>query len=96
MSRVAITGCRQAWLLPLGPRLLGRVLRGMLERAPGSVELCLVRDGSMALLNRRHLGCAGPTNILAFPSSFSPPCGGDGPLGSLVLCVDAARREAML
>lgn len=34
------------------------------------VELFLGRDGDIAALNERCMGCVGPTNILSFPSGF--------------------------
>lgn len=56
-----------------------------------AVELVLMRDGEIAALNRAHLGCAGPTNILSFPDSAD-----GGHLGSLALSVDTLRREYRL
>lgn len=98
-NRVALSGIRHAWALSVEPARLRRMVEAMLEEAgeKGRVELRLVRDGEMATLNARHLGCVGPTNVLAFPES---PAGvaddASGLLGSLVLSVDAVHREALL
>ncbi len=91
IARILQTGGRHAWLLPVDFGRLRRAAAVMLEAAgvDGLVELCLVRDADSAALNARWLDCTGPTNVLAFP--------GDGPVrGSLVLSVDAVRREALL
>lgn len=81
-----------------GP-LLGRsgyagLLAAMLEalgaddaKAP---ELLIADDRESARLNGRHLGLAGPTNILSFPG------GEEGGPGSLVLSAPALRRECLL
>lgn len=100
-ERVALSGTRHAWALSVEPARLRRMTEAMLEEAgeTGRVELRLVRDGEMAALNARHLGCAGPTNVLAFPESAPPVEVSDeafGLLGSLVLSVDAVHREALL
>ncbi len=65
---------------------------GLRPGKPGSipsVELVVAGDGAMAALNRRAMGCSGPTNVLSFP-------GGDGRLGSLFLSADTLEREAFL
>ena len=58
--------------------------------ADASVELTITHDAEIALYNERFLGCAGPTNILSFPSE----CGGD--LGALLLSADTLERECFL
>lgn len=100
-DRVTLSGARRAWALSVEPARLRRMTEAMLEEAgkKGRVELRLVRDGEMALLNERYLGCAGPTNVLAFPESAPPADTADAApelLGSLVLSVDAVHREALL
>ncbi|MDR2892201.1 MAG: rRNA maturation RNase YbeY [Deltaproteobacteria bacterium] len=63
-----------------------------LEFALGTaLELALVDDAQMSELNQNFLGCAGPTNVLAFPAS--PGCGA---LGWLALSPQTVRREARL
>lgn len=82
----------------LDPRLpLSRCeLEALLERLmaalglSGDLTLALVDDGAMADLNRRHLGCSGPTNVLAFPGE------GEGNLGEIALCPAVCLREARL
>ena len=63
--------------------------------ADAALELVLARDEDVAELNSLHMGCAGPTNVLSFPNG--PEESGEvRDLGSLVLSVDAVRREALL
>ena len=58
---------------------------------PGaSVDLTITSDAEIAIYNERFLGCAGPTNILSFPSG----CSGD--LGALILSADTLERECIL
>ncbi|MCH5277409.1 MAG: rRNA maturation RNase YbeY [Desulfovibrionaceae bacterium] len=78
---------RQEWATWLDAML--RVAAGAAQ--PPAVELVLMRDGGIAALNRAHLGCTGPTNILSFPDSADA-----GRLGSLALSVDSLRRECRL
>ena len=59
------------WKLPLSRTELTRCLAAMLEAADlpqAQLELLLVDEAAMEALNRAYLGCAGPTNILSFPS----------------------------
>lgn len=89
-----------AWLLPVPRRQLCRVLGAMLALSPRpwqNVELHLVRDSVIAACNARHLGCAGPTNILSFPASCdSMPGTASDNIATLILSVDTAQREAFL
>lgn len=62
---------------------------GLHGRALGAVDLYLLSDGAIARANARHLGCAGPTNVLSFP-------GADGMAGSLLLSLDTLDRECLL
>lgn len=58
------------------------------------VELLLLEDAAMEVLHKEALHCAGPTNVLSFPSPEEP----DGPpwLGSMALSVDTLARECFL
>lgn len=83
---------RAPWLVPLEREKIGDVLRRMQSVAglqQGRFELYLVDDGHIADLNRRFLGCAGPTNIITFPSD-------SGPGGCLFLSLDTFVRECRL
>ncbi|MDR1124909.1 MAG: rRNA maturation RNase YbeY [Deltaproteobacteria bacterium] len=94
-----------AWLLPLSSRELAAALRAMWLAfgqaatagfSPDALlELALVDEAEMARLNEESLGCAGPTNILAFPPS---PLGNSSlPLaGLLAMSPRTMRREAWL
>lgn len=78
--------------LPLTQREMTALLTRLLEALglSGDLNLALVDDAAMADLNRRHLGCSGPTNVLAFPS------GEEGSLGEIALSPAACLREARL
>lgn len=101
------------WRLPVCRTELAATLGRMteaavvLKQAPPTVslELRLLRDAEIAVLNLRHMGCSGPTNILSFPAGEGASLLGEAPpgtdvpsvaLGSLALNVDAVRREALL
>lgn len=76
------------WLMPAGKSQLADMLLAMAQAVRQSApELWLVCDRQSAQLNRRFLGCVGPTNIITFPGS-------DG--GSLFLAVETLLREAAL
>ena len=91
-------------LLPLDRHELAACLEAMLLRAGRLCELELIclRDADIARLNADCLGCAGPTNILAWPDGQAGAAG--IPPGektkktpaTLVMSVDAVRREASL
>lgn len=86
-----------AWLLPVPRRQLCRALGAMLACSPRpwqAVELHIVRDSAIAAYNLRHLGCAGPTNILSFPTCDNNHESDD--VATLILSIDTARREAFL
>lgn len=76
--------------------LARRELEALLERLmailglSGDLTLALVDDRAMAELNLRHLGCSGPTNVLAFPGE------GEGSLGEIALSPAVCLREARL
>jgi len=53
-----------------------------------AVDLVVSSDGAIAAVNRRSLGCQGPTNILSFPE--------EGRLGSLFLSAQTLEREIFL
>mgnify|MGYP003620898838 CR=1 FL=1 len=56
---------------------------------PTAVELFLLDDAAVAKANARHLGCAGPTNVLSFPGGTDAP-------GVLLLSLDTLQRECLL
>lgn len=66
------------------------VLAASLGLAGREVSLTVVGDREMAALNRTHLGCVGPTNVLAFES------GEDAFLGEIVLSAETLARETAL
>jgi len=99
-----------AWL-PLDRHESAACLETMLRRiAPATrasgrvpdLEMICLRDAEIARLNADCLGCAGPTNILAWPPGrigaigFSGGTEPEDALGMLALSVDAVRREARL
>ena len=72
--------------------LVARLLTALgLERA--SLSLTLIDDHGIALLNRRYLGCEGPTNILSFPGAVPEQ---PDVLGELFLSTETLAREAFL
>lgn len=109
---VTFSGAQLRWRLPLCRIELEQALAAMVAVSPDPAEsleldLLLVRDADMARLNREHMDCPGPTNILSFPleeltSTSDRPMPESAqentpvPLGSLVLSVDALHREARL
>ena len=66
--------------------------------ADATLDLALLDDRDMEILHAQSLGCAGPTNILAFPEKDRMPHVPAGPrfLGSLALSVDTLERECFL
>jgi len=65
------------------------------ERLEGrDVTLMFVTDRQIARLNERHLGHAGPTDVLAFGSGDAAPPVLSRWLGDVVVSVEAARRQA--
>jgi len=55
------------------------------------LSVTLLPASAMARLNRRHLGHAGATDVIAF--GFAPTPGG-GVVGDVYVCPDVARRNA--
>ena len=75
--------------------------------ARGELTVRLVDEHESAALNERYRGCAGPTNVLAFPGEAGFPAGGGfpaatedfgapelPPIGDLVVCAPVVEREA--
>lgn len=61
----------------------------------GELSILLTGDEEIAGLNSRFRGKEGPTNVLAFPMSDSPPAGFDaGVLGDIAVSLDTALRES--
>ncbi len=65
------------------------------------IVLHVVRDGHIIALNTKHMGCAGPTNILSFPATEGITCLREHEAlpvqpDILVLSVDTLHRECML
>ncbi|MBQ9405417.1 MAG: rRNA maturation RNase YbeY [Desulfovibrio sp.] len=85
-----------AWLCPVDKRVLQDILTGMLAQVsacavpetPAAVELFLLDDAHLSKANRQYMHCCGPTNVLSFP-------GGHGAVGTLLLSLDALRRECL-
>jgi probable rRNA maturation factor len=68
------------------------------QRVPDAMELsvlCIDAD-AMTELNRRHMGKAGPTDVLAFPLDLpgEPTAGEPTLLGDVVLCPEVAAGQA--
>jgi len=61
--------------------------------AEKDIEVELIDDRTIEELNKKFLGCVGPTNVLSFPAEdkHSPDF-----LGQLVLSVDTLSREIFL
>ena len=84
-----------AWLLPVPPRQIGRILDALTSTAReagcplGPVEAHLVDDACIARANQRYMGCTGPTNVLSFPGDESLP-------GVMLLSLDTLNRECLL
>lgn len=91
-------------MLPLGRSELRHILAQILERLDlrgRELELRITSDRLISQLHARHLGGAGPTNVLSFPADEpgGGPNSGSGEsadLGSIVLNADAVIREAWL
>lgn len=94
-------------MLPLGRSELRHILAHILERLDlrgRKLELRITSDRLISQLYARHLGGAGPTNVLSFPvdepgdgpNSGRGESGRSGDLGSIVLNADAVIREAWL
>ena len=84
-----------AWLLPVPPRQISRILDALTSAAReagcplGPVEAHLVDDACIARANQRYMGCTGPTNVLSFPGDESLP-------GVMLLSLDTLNRECLL
>lgn len=77
------------WLLPLDRREFEIAVLAMQEHSPAPcAAIVLVDDCGIASLNKRYLGCDGPTNILTFPDEEFG--------GALFLSLDACAREARI
>lgn len=110
MRIVLHSDAHSAWRLPLGGPELEKALQAMWRefrrvgglpgRRPAEgclLELALLDETEMARLNKSSLGCAGPTNVLAFPAGDPPdPESGLPVLGWLALAPGVLRREALL
>lgn len=73
-------------------RTAGFLLRAI-GRPGAELSLLLVHDVEMARLNGKWLGRPWPTNVISFEQG-GPGAHGADILGDIVICVDAARREA--
>ena len=82
--------------LPINKRELLSILEkimSFLGLAEKDIEVELIDDRTIEELNKKFLGCVGPTNVLSFPAEdkHSPDF-----LGLLVLSVDTLSREIFL
>ncbi|MBT8762971.1 rRNA maturation RNase YbeY [Desulfohalobiaceae bacterium Ax17] len=75
-------------LLPILEKIMSFL--GLTEK---HLEVELVDDHSIEELNKKFLGCVGPTNVLSFPAEDE-----NNPqlLGQLVLSIDTLSREIFL
>jgi len=71
-----------------------------LEMAPGrrdgAITIVLTGDDEAAVLNQKHRGKSGATNVLSFPAPQlrGLPLGEPQPLGDIILAAGVIRREA--
>jgi probable rRNA maturation factor len=72
-------------------RAAGRALAAV-GRPGGAVEVAVVDDAEIRRLNARHRGIARRTDVLAFP--LETPDAPGQLVGQVVVCADAARRQA--
>lgn len=86
---------------PVDGHRLGALAEAVLraEGVDGDAELALsfVDEAAIAVLNERHVGHAGPTDVLSFPIEDEPRAGGgEVPvlLGDVVVCPEVAFRNA--
>jgi probable rRNA maturation factor len=81
----------EAWTraLPDAEALILPAATAALE-ARGGVTLLLTDDETVAALNERFRGKAGPTNVLSFPAPDNP----EDHLGDIVLAYGVCAREA--
>lgn len=88
---VATDGVR----IPVARTRVAALAGGVLRRervAAAMLSITFVSDRRIAALNRRHLGHAGPTDVISF--GFAP-VGSEGPVvGDVYIAPDVARRNA--
>ena len=82
--------------LPINKRELLSILEkimSFLGLAEKDIEVELIDDRTIEELNKKFLGCVGPTNVLSFPAEdeHNPEF-----LGQLVLSIDTLSREIFL
>jgi probable rRNA maturation factor len=77
--------------IPRVARAAGRALAAV-GRPAGLVEIAIVDDAAIRALNARHRGIARRTDVLAFP--LEAPDTPAPLVGQIVICADAARRQA--
>lgn len=66
-----------------------------LGSSDGELSILIVGDQEIANLNKRYLGRAGPSNVIAFPMQEGPFNDiSEELLGDVVISVDTATREA--
>jgi probable rRNA maturation factor len=77
---------------------LAAFVRRLAEAAPAGgadrVGICLVGDGRMREMNRRHRGKDATTDVLSFPAGGAPDPEGGRHLGDIVISVPQAARQA--
>lgn len=90
------------WASPLSTYELTHLLRFMLLSCGlenFSVDLYVVRDGTMANANQGHMHCQGPTNVLSFPVEPGDFVSQDANLAmpsTLIFSTDTWKRECLL
>ena len=80
---------------PLAKARVADLARAVLEAegiADASLSIAFVRPSAIAAINRKHLGHAGPTDVISFPlaAAAGAPLGGD-----IYICPDVAARNAV-
>lgn len=81
--------------LPVARERIAALVRGVLRAEKvrdAMISVAFVGERAMARLNRRHLGHAGPTDVISF--GFAPS-GPRAPIvGDIYVCPDVARANA--
>ncbi len=88
---IVLVGSKHCWKFPLSRSelvdFISKICKGLSLKY---LEIFLVRDATMATINKKYMDCYGITNILSFSMDIYNNS------GSLVLSVDTVHRESLL
>ncbi len=90
---------RVGFLCPLPKRHLEKLLKHMLAtqmELMHDLVLYVVDDGGIMDLQKKHMNCQGPTNILSFPSGACSNSSFNALPHTLILSVHTLQRECLL